>query len=144
MQIPVLWSAVDHQLRTPHRGEEQVLNRKQGQASLYGVGVDNLRLASRVSTRNNQQLLGGAGWRGEDKKRAKEATPQPSDASKRGQESALPYGQAFGITLEPVAASIAKAFEEFVLDPKSAEIAAVPLFDHFDNQPVAAVAWGGA
>ena len=64
-----------------------------------------------------------------------------------GKESALPYGQAlFDITLEPVAASIAKAFEEFVLDPKSARkfAAVLPLFDHFDNPThVAAARPGG-
>ena len=61
-----------------------------------------------------------------------------------GKESALPYGQAlFDITIEPVAASIAKDFEQFVLDPKSARkfAAVLPLFDHFDNPThVAAIA----
>ena len=61
-----------------------------------------------------------------------------------GKESALPYGQAlFDITIEPVAASIAKDFEQFVLDPKSARkfAAVLPLFDHFGNPThVAAVA----
>ena len=54
------------------------------------------------------------------KKRAKEAHAAAQRRIKEmGKESALPYGQAlFDITLEPVAASIAKDFEEFVLDPK--------------------------
>ena len=79
------------------------------------------------------------------KKRAKEAHAAAQRRIKEiGKESALPYGQAlFDITLEPVAASIAKAFEEFVLDPKKARkfAAVLPLFDHFNTPThVAAVA----
>ena len=56
------------------------------------------------------------------KKRAKAAHEAAQRRIKEmGKESALPYGQAlFDITLEPVASSIAQAFEQFVLDPKKA------------------------
>ena len=78
------------------------------------------------------------------KKRAKAAHEAAQRRIKEmGKESALPYGQAlFDITLEPVASSIAQAFEQFVLDPKKARKFAgvLPLFDHFqDPSHVAAV-----
>ena len=60
-----------------------------------------------------------------------------------GKESALPYGQAlFDITLEPVASSIATAFEQWPCRPQKARKFAevLPLFDHFqDPTHVAAV-----